>query len=165
MNFFKLLLIGLASLSATANTKSISCETYYQVDWDMPVEIKITADITRNEEGSYTLDNRTLSLRMDHGTDYSWYSFTGSSQVSISNDENYRPRKYKGFAKFYIDSEMEGYEDERPAPHGLFGSLDFLIPMKELDNTESGDEFNAVTIMSYIADHWGGSRTLKCIVK
>jgi len=156
-------LLTLCAISASANTKTIECVTYYQDQMDIDVDIVIETEVRKNGEGDYTLAQTSLDLKIDGGD---WYDFVGFTQEEDHNSKNYKPRKYKGHLKFgNFTHTMTGMEGDRPAPYGLFGYIDFLIPQVDLDNANQGDEFKAVTILSWIADHWGGSRTLNCTVK
>jgi hypothetical protein len=161
MRTLKLLVVLMATLSTFANTKTIECETFYQVEWDFTIDLKVTGEITKEGHNKYILKNRTMDFKVD--TD--WYEFTGKTTEELGNIENYNPRKYKGYIKFDYVRNLSGMEGDHPAPYGVFGSIDFLLPTAQLDNAQSGDEFEAITIFSWISDHWGGTRTLKCHVK
>ena len=164
MNSLKTILLTIISLTTLASNKSVSCNTFYQIEWDIPVAITIKADIAKLDSNQYQFTKRTFILNMDEEADYSWYDFTGTSDSPITNFKDYSPRKYKGFIKVDITKDMPGFESGRAAPYGILGQVDFLLPKKQLDQATSQSEIEAVVILSYIADHWGGTRTLKCQV-
>lgn len=143
--------------------RSLKCETFYQVKGDLIVEIKLSAIVHKDTDDSVALSHRTLELQFGE-EDYSWYEYQGSSQSSLKNDKNYRPRKYKDHLKFEYDFEMNGIEDDRPTTWGIFGSFELIIPKTALTKNEAY-EFKSVVIMTAISDHWGGSRTLKCSIR
>lgn len=166
MKILVLSVLILASLSTFALEKNIECHTFYQVSWDMPVDITLKGTVVKDSNNVYSISNRYLDLAVDEDFDgYSWYTYEGESEDAISNDREYRPRKYIGHAKFIFDDQMISLNTRSEWDKSLFGYFEFLMPTIAFDSAQSGDSFEAVVIMTYIADHWGGTRTLKCIVK
>lgn len=153
------LIIALLALSH-AFASDIVCKTYYQVDTDMNLEATLSMSVTKLSEAEYQISNREIDFIVDPNPEYNWYEFHGVGN-EITNLTDYKPRKYKDHVKFSFDSGLIGSGDQ----DWFYGSLDLLMPKKALSNLKSGEEFKAVIIMTYISDHWGGSRTLNCQIK
>ena len=80
--------------------------------------------------------------------------------MALVNNVDYKPRKYQGYSQFDYTSDLEALD----GGDGFFGYVDFLMPTKSLKNLKSGDKFKSIIIMSWVSDHWGGTRTLSCEV-
>ena len=164
MKLLSLILLSLLSIATHAITKTIECKSFYEVEWDMPVSIKIRTDVKKTVSTSYEFTNRSFEFLADPERGQTWYDFRGKTKESVTNYLAYRPRKYKGHLSVNIASNMPGFESGEEAPYGFYGNVDFLIPKDLLNKTKVGDTFESVTILTSISDHWGGSRTLNCEV-
>lgn len=165
MKLLLILSLLIISISSFATTKNIRCNTFYQVAWDMSVDIAIEGSITKNGENSYSITNRYIYLSIDEDDNgSSWYKFEGRGESAVHNLRFYNPRKYQGHVKFAYDHDIKADNPSHNWDENLFGYFELLIPSAQLDEADSGDTFNSVAIMTYIEDHWGGSRTLKCTI-
>jgi hypothetical protein len=165
MKLLSIISLIFLSLTTASFAKTIECNTFYQVSWDMPVDIKIKGNVEKTGENSYLITDRYLYLGIDEDSDgYSWYRYEGESESALDNEQNYNPRKYHGHAKFIYDYKMVSLNAQNEWERSFYGYVEFLLPMTLFDSAQKGETFNAVMIMTYIADHWGGTRTLKCTV-
>jgi hypothetical protein len=111
-------------------------------------KIELNTTLTVNEANDYSIEGGNFKFIIsEEGDDYAWTD-QNVEVPKVLNYKKYRPRTYKGHAKFPSIGK------------NFFGKADFLVPHAGL--LEGQKTFQSAFILSWVEDHWGGSVTAEC---
>ncbi|OUR97275.1 hypothetical protein A9Q84_13190 [Halobacteriovorax marinus] len=142
-SLFTLLIFTLSFSTLATSTYLLKCSDLDAYTDLGSAKIELETIIAVNGENDYTIDNGFFKFSIeDAWTDQDFLL------EEVHNYSTYRPRSYKGHAKF---------ANFAPA---FFGMADLIIPHSAL--LEGKKNFTAHFILSWVEDHWGGTISTDC---
>lgn len=149
------LLSLLFAFTAAAKGGKLVCQTGEEGSYSQGAEVvaTVTGDLVTSGDNDYTLTNLEIDYKIYFDSDRSYVWSEGKdSALKVENKKDYKPRVYKGYAKF-----------QNPWKK-IFGYVDFIVPKNRLNNPEQEVMFSSFLIMSWMDDHWGGTINVLCSI-